>query len=49
MKLKSDANLEEKLICCFEADKNLVNIDLSTRNPQSFHFDWFLLYKVYNV
>ena len=49
MKLKSDANLEEKLICCFEADKNLVNIDLSTRNPQSFHFDWFLLCKVYNV
>ena len=32
-------------ICCF----NLVNFDLSTLNSQNFHFDWFLLCKVYNV
>ena len=49
MKMKSDAKLEEKLICCFEADKNLVNIALSSRNSQSLHFDWFFLCKVYNV
>ena len=49
MALKSDAKYEEKLICCFKNDKNLVNFDLSTRNSQNFHFDWFLLCKVYNV
>ena len=49
MILKSDAKFEEKLICCFKNDKNLVNFDLSTRNSQNFHFDWFLLCKVYNV
>ena len=32
MTLKSDAKLEEKLICCSKNDKNLVNFDLSTRN-----------------
>ena len=47
MTLKSDAKFEEKLIC--ENDKNLVNFDLSTRNSQNFHFDWFLLCKVYNI
>ena len=48
MTLKSDAKFEEKLICCFKNDKNLVNFDLSTRNSQNFYFDWFLLCKVYN-
>ena len=33
MTLKSDANLEEKLICYFKNDKNLVNFDPS---PQSY-------------
>ena len=47
MKLKSDAKFEEKLIC-FKNDKNLVNVDLSNRNSQNFHFDWFLLCRVYN-
>ena len=45
---KSDAKFEEKLICCFKNDKKLVN-DLSTQYSQNFHFDWFLLCKVYNV
>ena len=49
MTLKSDAKFEEKLICYFKNDKNLVNFDLSTRNSQNFYFDWFLLSKVYNV
>ena len=49
MTLKSDAKFEEKLICCFKNDKNLVNFDLSTQNSQNVHFDWFLLCKVYNV
>ena len=49
MTLKSDAKFEEKLICCFKNDKNLVNFDLSTRNSQNFYFNWFLLTKVYNV
>ena len=29
--LKSDAKFEEKPICCFKNDKNLVNFDLSTQ------------------
>ena len=49
MTLKSDAKFEEKLICCFKNDKNLVNFDLSTRNYQNFDLDWFILCKVYNV
>ena len=49
MTLKSDSKFEEKLICCFKKDKNVVNFDLSTQNSQSFHFDWFFLCKVYNV
>ena len=40
--LKSDAKLEEKLVCCFKKDKNLVYFELSTRNSQNFHFYWFL-------
>ena len=38
MKLKSDAKLEEKLICCFKNDKNLVNFDPGTRKSQKFAF-----------
>ena len=49
MTLKSDAKLEEKLICCSKNDKNLVNFDLSTRNSWNFCFDSLLLSKVYNV
>ena len=49
MTLKSDAKFEEKLICCFKNDKNLVNFELITRNSQNFHSDWFLLCKLYNV
>ena len=47
--LKIDAKFEEKLICCFKNDKNLVNFGLNTRNSWNFYFDWFLLCKVYNV
>ena len=32
MALKSDVKFEEKLICCFKNDKNLVSFDLSTEN-----------------
>ena len=49
MALKSDAKFEKKLICYFKKDKNSVNLDLSTRNSQNFHFDWLFLCKVYNV
>ena len=31
MSLKSDQKFEEKLVCCFRNDKNLVNSDLSTQ------------------
>ena len=34
--LKSGAKFEEKLIFCFENDKNLVNFDLSTKNSKKF-------------
>ena len=48
MILKSDAKTEEKLICWFKGDKNLVNFDLNIRNFQNSYFD-FLLWKVCNV
>ena len=32
MTIKFDAEFEEKLVCCFKNDNNLVNFDLSTRN-----------------
>ena len=34
MTLKIDAKFEEKLICCFKTDKNLVNFDPSTQKSQ---------------
>ena len=34
MALKIDAKCEEKLICCFKNDKNLVKSDPSTKNSQ---------------
>ena len=49
MTLKIDAKFEEKLICCFKNDKNLVNLDPNTWYSQNFHFDWFFLCKVYNI
>ena len=36
MTLKSDAKFEEKQICCFKNDKNLVNFDISTQKSQKF-------------
>ena len=36
MPLKIDAKFEEKLICCFKNDKNLVNFDPSTQKSQKF-------------
>ena len=36
MTLQNDAKFEEKLICYFKNDKNLVNFDLSTRKSQKF-------------
>ena len=33
---KSDAKFEEKLICCFKNDKNLVNFDPSTQKSHKF-------------
>ena len=35
---KSGAKLEEKLILCFKNDKNLVNVDLSTKKSKTFSF-----------
>ena len=34
MTLKTDAKFEEKLICCFKNDKNLVKLDPSTQKSQ---------------
>ena len=33
---KYEAKFEEKLICCFKNDKNLVNFDPSTRKSKKF-------------
>ena len=49
MTLTNNAKFDEKLIFCFKNDKNLVNFCQSIRNSQDFYFDWFLLWKVYNV
>ena len=46
--LNTDAKFEEKLICCFKNDKELVNFDLSTWKPQKFAL-LLLLCKVFNV
>ena len=49
MTLKIDAKFDEKLICCFKNNRNLINFDPSTWSPKNFHFHWFLLHKVFNV
>ena len=36
MTLKIDAKFEEKLICCFKTDKNLMNFYPSTQKSQKF-------------
>ena len=36
MILKSDAKFEEKQICCFKNDKNLVNFDQRTQKSEKF-------------
>ena len=36
MTLKSDAKFEEKPICCFKYEKNLVNFDPSIHKSQTF-------------
>ena len=36
MILQTDAKFEEKLICCFRNDKNLMKFDLSTQNSPKF-------------
>ena len=36
MILKNDAKFEEKPICCFKNDKNLVNFDPSPQKSQKF-------------
>ena len=46
MTLKIDAKFEEKLICCFENDKNLVKFGTST---QKLLFYLVLLWKVFHV
>ena len=37
MTLKIDAKFEEKLICCFKTDKNMVNFYLSTQKSQKIY------------
>ena len=34
----TDAKFEEKLVCCFKNDKNMVNFDPTTQKPQKFAF-----------
>ena len=36
MILKIDAKREQKTICCFKIDKNLVNFDLGTQKSPKF-------------
>ena len=46
MTLKIDEKFEEKLICCFRNDRNLMNFDPRTWSLKNLHFHWFLLCKV---
>ena len=47
MALKIDAKFEEKLICCFKTEENLVNFDPSTQNSQKFTLS--LVYSVKSI
>ena len=49
MTLKIDANFEEKLICCFKNDKNLVNFDTSTLKSQKFALSLVSIGTVFNI
>ena len=50
MKLKSDANFEEKLTLGFKKDmKNLVNFNVSSGKSENLHFDVQLLSIAYKV
>ena len=49
MTLKTHAKLEEKLICCFKNDRNLVNFDPSTQSLKKVYFHWLILCEVFNV
>ena len=47
MTLKIDAKPNEKLICCFKNDKNLVKFDPSTQKSQKFALS--LVFIVQNI
>ena len=50
MTLKSDAKFEKKLTLGSKNDmKNLVNFNVSSSNPENFHFDVLLLSIAYKV
>ena len=50
MKMKNDANIEEKLTLQFKIDiRNLMNFDPRTQKSQNLHINGLLLTKVYNV
>ena len=50
MRLKSDAEFEEKLTCGLENDiRNLANFYQSTQKSENWNFDGILLSKVENV
>ena len=49
MTLKIDATFEEKLICSFKNDKNLVKFDPNKQKSQKFAISLFLLSKIFNV
>ena len=49
MTLKIDATFEEKLICSFKNDKNLVKFDPNNQKSQKFAISLFLLSKIFNV
>ena len=50
MKLKGDANFEEKLTFCLKNGmKNLVNFNSSSGKSENLHFNELILSKVRNV
>ena len=49
MTLKIDAKFEEKLICCFKNDKNLVKFDPSTQKSQKFSLSFVFIVQSINI
>ena len=49
MTMKNDTKIEEELTCCFETDRNLMNMTEALRSLKNLHFNGLLVTKVKTV